>query len=53
MKSPRMPGRGTGVHVPVPGILLGEQKVAIRLPSVNHSVISQQKGVSAAALLNT
>jgi len=46
-----MPGTGTGVPVPVPGNLLGEQKAAIRLPSVSHSVMSQQKGVSAAALL--
>jgi hypothetical protein len=54
MKSPRrMPGTGTGVPVPVPGILLGEEKAAIRSASVSHGVISQQKGVSAAALLNT
>jgi len=46
MKSPRrMPGTGTGVPVPVPAILLGEKKAAIRLPSVSHSVISQQKGL--------
>jgi hypothetical protein len=68
MKSPRtMPGTGTGVPVPVLGILLGEEKAEIRLPIVSHSiisqqkgihlpcdtVISQQKGVSAAALLKT
>jgi len=48
-----MPGTRTGVPVPVPGILLGEEKAAIRSASVSHSVISQQKGVSAAALLHT